>query len=83
MKSPRHRSNLLDPEYQDIGIGVLPVEGRIIVAQVFGVEQEEYFNAPEKLSPKQDMVFLSMFFWFLAGCTILLLFIQMLRSRRR
>lgn len=82
LKSPTHRSNLLDPDYLDIGIGVVPVEGRFIVAQVFGVEQEAYLNPAPVIPQKEEIPLISIFFWFLAGLVVLLLIVRLLKSAR-
>lgn len=44
MKSPTHKSNLLDSEYRDTAIGIGEVNGKFLVAQVFGVRQETYLS---------------------------------------
>lgn len=42
MKSSSHKSNILDTTFRDIGIGVTAVDGRFLVAEVFGTTQQDF-----------------------------------------
>ncbi|GEM_PF-5956744 len=50
MKSSSHKSNMLDPTFVDVGIGVTPVDGRFLVAEVFGTTQQDF------LARKKDLI---------------------------
>lgn len=44
MKSQTHRDNILDKNYRDTAVTVLPVQGKSLVVQVFGVTQTDFLQ---------------------------------------